>query len=160
MVSARSVTHTLLFFPGFWWFPTDLLVQGVSTCECFRIFQNDACVHVQRTSVHHVTLCGWITDDDWIGIIPYLSIPPISYNGDGIQRCWYIHPIFVVADPILHITTLLILPLLLRYSKKDIFSSTLIKMRIRRFTSMLVAMGGGKLQICVLWIWALCFFFG
>jgi hypothetical protein len=32
------------------------------------------------------------------------------------------------------------------------FSSTLTKVTIRRFTSILVAMGGGKLQIRVLWI--------
>ena len=30
--------------------------------------------------------------------------------------------------------------------------STLTKVTIQRFTSMLVAMGGDKLQICVLWI--------
>ena len=47
-------------------------------------------------------------------------------------------------------------PSFYRSAKKK--SSTLTKVTIRRFTSMLVAMGGGKLQICVLWIWALFVF--
>ena len=75
-------------------------------------------------------------------------MPPF-FNNQRLERITYIEICYLKSDVG---SAMLASARSSFYRSAFFFSSTLTKVTIRRFPSMLVAMGGGKLQICVLWI--------